>query len=55
MLWRDIDDVVPATSPDLPDEVTHIWLMTFWTKGSGLRWSPGGGWERFKRKFRIDD
>lgn len=55
MLWRGEDDVVPTTSPELPDQVTHVWLMAFWTIGSGLRWSPDGGWERFERRFRIED
>jgi len=55
MLWRGQDDLVPATSPDLPEQVTHVWLMAFWTIGSGLRWSPDGGWERFERQFRIQD
>jgi len=27
MLWRDEDDVVPTAAPDLPDQVTHVWLM----------------------------
>lgn len=55
MLWRDVDDVVPTTSPDLPDQVTHVWLMAFWTIGSGLRWSPDRGWDRFKRQFGVED
>lgn len=55
MLWRDGDDVVPTRSPHLPDQVTHVWLMSFWTIGSGLRWSPDWGWERFERQFRIED
>lgn len=55
MLLRNEDDVVPTTSPDLPDEVTHVWLMTFWNVGSGLRWSPIGGWERFERQFSLED
>ncbi len=55
MLWRAEDDVVPTMSPDLPDEVTHVWLMAFWSIGSGLRWSPARGWERFEREFRIAD
>lgn len=55
MLWRDVDDVVPTRSPHLPDQVTHVWLMAFWTIGSGLRWSPDWGWERFERQFRIED
>lgn len=54
VLWRDLDDAVPARSPNLPNEVTHVWLMTFWTIGSGLRWSPQGGWERFERKFLVE-
>ncbi len=55
MLWRDEDDVVPTTAPDLPDQVTHVWLMAFWTVGSGLRWSPDSGWERFERQFHLED
>lgn len=55
MLWRDNDDVVPTMLPDLPDQVTHVWLMGFWTVGSGLRWSPDRGWERFKRQFAVGD
>ncbi len=55
MLWREQDDVVPTTSPHLPDQVTHVWLMSFWSVGSGLRWSPDWGWERFERQFRIED
>jgi len=55
MLWRDEGDVVPTAAPDMPDEVTHVWLMAFWTIGSGLRWSPDGGWERFERQFRLED
>jgi len=53
MLWRDEDDVVPTSSPDLPDQVTHVWLMAFSTVGSGLRWSPDSGWERFERQFHL--
>jgi len=49
MLWRDADDVVPTTSPHLPDQVTHVWLMAFWAVGSALRWSPERRWERFER------
>ena len=55
MLGRDEDDVVPTAAPDLPGQVTHIWLMAFRTKGSGLRWSPDSGWERFERQFHLED
>lgn len=53
MLWRGQEDVVPQDAPVLPPEVTHIWLMSLWTIGSGLRWSPGRGWERFERRFDV--
>ena len=53
MLWRDEDELVPTRSPHLPEQVTHVWLMAFWTVGSGLRWSPERGWERFERHFLI--
>jgi len=55
MLWRDEDDVVPTAAPDLPDQVTHVWLMAFQTIGSGLRWSHDSGWERFERQFHLED
>jgi hypothetical protein len=40
MLGRDEKDVVATSSPDLPGQVTHVWLMTSWAIGSGLRCSP---------------
>jgi len=55
MLWRDGDDAIPKTTPHLPEQVTHVWLMAFWSIGSGLRWSPDCGWERFERQFDIED
>ncbi|MEJ5913127.1 hypothetical protein [Pseudokineococcus sp. 1T1Z-3] len=51
MLMREIDEVAPTTRLVLPDQVTHVWLMTSWVVGSGLRWSPEGGWSRFRRQF----
>lgn len=47
MLWR--DEGVPTVAPSLPEEVTHVWLVATWDIGSGLRWSPGGGWQRFAK------
>lgn len=55
MLWREERDAVPTTQPHLPKQITHVWLMAFWTTGSGLRWSPDSGWERFERQFDIRD
>jgi len=39
---------VPEQPPALPDEITHVWLASGWNTGSGLRWSPDAGWERFQ-------
>lgn len=55
MLWRERNDSVPTTPPTLPDQVTHIWLMTSWRTGSGLRWSLDRGWERFERQFDLPE
>ncbi len=33
--------------PDLPLEVTDVWVASTWAVGAGLRWSPNLGWERF--------
>lgn len=48
-LLRDVDGEVPDAPPGLPAEVTHVWLLSTWDAGSGLRWSPGAGWQRFDR------
>jgi hypothetical protein len=41
------DAPLPMMSPDLPDEVTHVWAASNWDTGRGMRWSPDGGWQRF--------
>jgi hypothetical protein len=43
------DSPIPVTSPALPEDVTHVWVMSTWSQGDGLRWSPGGGWKRFDK------
>lgn len=48
LLWRD-DDSIPSAAPLLPREVTHVWLVTTWAVGTGLRWAPGSGWQRFSK------
>jgi hypothetical protein len=47
MLWR--DSGVPAEAPELPEPVTHAWVVATWDIGSGLRWSPDRGWARFAK------
>ncbi|MEX2457831.1 MAG: hypothetical protein WD770_02470 [Actinomycetota bacterium] len=40
---------LPTKAPDLPPEVTHLWTMSTWDSGEGLRWSAATGWERFAK------
>ena len=40
---------LPLVAPVLPDEVTHVWLMSTWAEGRGMRWSPEGGWADFDK------
>jgi hypothetical protein len=39
----------PEIDPVLPDEVTHVWIMSTWGTGSGFRWAPDAGWLRFNK------
>ena len=43
------DVELPTEPPDLPLEVTHVWLTTTWNGGRGLRWDPEVGWLWFER------
>lgn len=40
---------VPLEDPELPDEVTDVWVVSTWSSGAGFRWSPGLGWSRFAK------
>jgi hypothetical protein len=44
------DAPVPTRAPDLPPEVTHVWVAGAWGY-PGMRWSPNGGWELFATKL----
>jgi hypothetical protein len=44
-----MDVELPSCPPDLPDEVTHVWVTTTWEGGRGLAWSPSDGWSWFDR------
>jgi hypothetical protein len=41
---------LPAVAPGLPDEVTHVWAVSTWAVGHGIRWSPDEGWLRFDKE-----
>ena len=40
---------LPTEPPNLPEVVTHIWCVSTWNSGAGIRWSPERGWEHFSR------
>jgi hypothetical protein len=40
---------LPKGAPQLPPEVTHIWVMRTWDQGDGFRWSADEGWTRFTK------
>jgi hypothetical protein len=48
LLMRD-DAPLPVADPVLPEEVTHAWVASTWTSGSGMRWSRAWGWQRFAK------
>lgn len=43
----------PTEAPNLPPEITHVWVVSTWSTGSGFRWSPASGWSTFAKL--IDD
>lgn len=44
------DGPLPTIPPDLPDGMTHVWVVSTWDSGHGMRWSPEDGWESFNKK-----
>jgi hypothetical protein len=44
LLMRD-DAPVPVEAPDLPHEVTDVWLVSTWSSGHALHWSARKGWQ----------
>jgi hypothetical protein len=49
------DAPLPTIPPRLPDEVTHLWAVSTWASGLGMRWSPAIGWESFDKNPGIED
>jgi len=43
------DAALPSRAPDLPAEITHLWAVSTWNGGDGMRWAPEVGWRRFSR------
>lgn len=48
LLMRD-EAPLPKVDPDLPSPLTHVWCMSSWTSGAGMRWSMNDGWVRFEK------
>lgn len=49
LLMRD-DSPLPDADPNLPPDITHIWVLSTWNFGNtGVRWAPGAGWSRFAK------
>lgn len=44
----DDDVALPTLPPQLPSELTHCWIVSSWSSGRGLVWSPGG-WAWFDK------
>ena len=49
MAMSDCETALPTRPPQLPSEVTDIWLAGGWSSGPGLRWSAETGWKYFDK------
>jgi hypothetical protein len=45
---------LPPVSPDMPEEITHLWLMHFQGDHRCLVWSPAHGWRDAERSWAVD-
>lgn len=46
---------LPIEQPELPPEVTHVWIVSTWSSGVGFRWSPETGWLAFDKGPEASD
>lgn len=44
---------LPTVPPNLPPEVTHLWIASMWSSPAGLYWSPGQGWRWFEKVTTV--
>jgi len=47
------DAPLPTVNPQLPSEITHVWVMGTWA-AHGFRWSPDQGWKTFASNAELD-
>jgi hypothetical protein len=43
------DPAVPTIPPQLPNEITDVWIASTWSAGIGFRWGPDIGWTTFSK------
>jgi len=48
ILTRDVAPL-PTIPLSVPSDISHIWTMSTWSRGVGIRWSRSGQWERFDK------
>jgi hypothetical protein len=46
---------LPTIAPDLPSDVTNVWVASKWSTTTGLRWSPDVGWRHFSKTVTAPD
>jgi hypothetical protein len=47
-LMRD-DPPLPSRRPDLPDEITDVWVASTWSSGSVFHWCEAKDWSKFDK------
>ncbi len=40
---------LPSQAPQMPMEMTHVWVASTWSTGTGMRWAADTGWARFDK------
>jgi hypothetical protein len=40
---------LPSRAPQMPMEMTHVWVASTWLTGSGMRWEVDTGWSHFDK------
>jgi hypothetical protein len=51
---EDYEESLPARDPDLPPEITHVWLMRAFVPGGCIAWFPDRGWFNPKYHWATD-
>jgi hypothetical protein len=50
LLMRD-SPMVPTIEPELPPEITDVWIVSMCSTGHGFAWSRSSGWRLFDKAF----